>query len=126
MRNKTEKPMFETPQEALEYHVTGAIERGEKQAIEAVVAPKHTPGPWSARYGKRADGFDFACIIEHSTNKVIIDDVTSGDRDAALIAAAPEMLEALEFFVSEAEARDPLDRTAIMARRVINEAKGGV
>lgn len=57
---------------------------------------KHTPGPWSARYGKRVDGFDFACIIEHSTNKVIIDDVTSGDRDAALIAAAPEMLEALE------------------------------
>ena len=28
----------------LKHHVTGAIERGEKKAITAMV--KHTPGPW--------------------------------------------------------------------------------
>lgn len=33
------KPVFNTPQEALRYHVTGAIERGEGQAIVGKPAP---------------------------------------------------------------------------------------
>lgn len=54
MKTKHTKPH---PLELLKHHVTGAIERGEKQAIESVTA-KHTKGededqtPWCS-YGHK-------------------------------------------------------------------------
>lgn len=42
------KPIFNTPQEALRYHVTGAIERGEGEPIAGIPARPELP-----RLGKR-------------------------------------------------------------------------
>lgn len=54
---------------------------------------KHTPGPWGAT--KDPDGRDY-CI-----GTFAIDDVaTCSARDAALIAAAPDMLAALQMTAS--------------------------
>lgn len=81
------------PLEKLKYHVAGAIERGEKVAIEAIVTPKHTPGPYgvtfeitsklTGRHQYWVNGGGAAPLEECEAN-------------AQLFAAAPEMLEALE------------------------------
>jgi len=52
---------------------------------------KHTPGPW---YSKCRDGSDKGLIYEESTGKNIA--VAYDQKDASLIAAAPELLEALQ------------------------------
>ena len=76
---------------ALRHHVTGAIARGEAQAITEVPAtprPAHTPGPWylnSRGWVVQSTG-DIVTRLECSNNK---------DLDARLIASAPELLEAL-------------------------------
>jgi hypothetical protein len=84
---------FKNPNDALKYHVTGAIERGEAVAIEAVVKTKHTPGPWTVK-PSILETYDFVEIGENQ-----IDVFTEGN--ARLIAAAPEMLEALEHVYRE-------------------------
>ena len=98
---KNNKPKH-TPLDRLKHHVTGAIERGEAVAIEAVVAPKHTPGPWHyddefqevrtngtlKDSGKDICSFNFADF-----------DTSEDTANAVLCAAAPEMLEALELLV---------------------------
>jgi hypothetical protein len=104
MKNKTKQ----TPLDRLKHHVSGAIERGEAVAIEAVVEnkTKHTPGPWAIR-GTRQYGFS----IEAKSTDARFDLVTVAGMDltleptchlkqqfeanARLIAAAPEMLDAL-------------------------------
>lgn len=76
---------------ALRHHVTGAIARGEAQAITEVPAtqsPAHTPGPWylnSRGWVVQSTG-DIVTRLECSNNK---------DADARLIASAPELIEAL-------------------------------
>lgn len=57
------------------------------------VTMRHTPGPWSDRYGKDVKGFDTCSVVQHSTNKLIADNVD--ERSARLIAAAPDCLSAL-------------------------------
>lgn len=87
-----------TPLDKLKHHVTGAIERGEKEAVEAVVSKTkqvHTPGPWTelraAMIGpwKIQDGSGVEVCKLDPTN-------THNVANARLIAAAPDMLEALK------------------------------
>ena len=76
---------------ALRHHVTGAIARGEAQAITEVPAtprPEHTPGPWTVdnQYIHGPDGIRFLAVAGDG----------AGQANARLIASAPELLEALE------------------------------
>jgi len=119
------------PLDKLKYHVTGAIERGEKQAIKAVIKPKYTPGPWKF---KRLESFEYHCDDINVTltfnNHANAQDATIAN--AALIAAAPEMLEALEhclaFFDAHPEIANPNDDRDCSpwndARQALNKAKG--
>ena len=83
---------------------------------------KHTPGPWKSTQ----DGFieSNEPIEKGETEKKIIADVWGGDciANAFLMAAAPEMLEALEFINH--------DRTIAQivqaAEKAIKKAKGEV
>lgn len=89
---------MKTPQEALRHHVTGAIERGEKQAIVERKA-QHTPAPWYKSIDSQA-----TMRITRTTGEVIAtldnEQLTSErNANARLIAAAPELLEALERLV---------------------------
>lgn len=87
-----------TPLDRLKYHVSGAIERGEKTAIEAIVAPKHTPGPWKCSPLDRKQTYvvnEAKALPQqavYSTDEVLA--------NARLIAAAPELLEALKLAVA--------------------------
>ena len=77
---------------ALRHHVSGAIARGEAQAITespAPTSPSHTPGPWylNPRGWVVQSTGDIITRLECSNNK---------EADARLIAAAPTLLEALE------------------------------
>ncbi len=64
------------------------------------MSSKHTPGPWSVGSGSRATGF---------TVKIASDELLVGgsgltsEANARLIAAAPELLEALSKAVRETE-----------------------
>ena len=73
--------------EKLRHHVTGAIERGESQAIAGITQNQHTPGPW--RWEDKTLIGSNDCFVDK-------DDAA----DARLIAAAPELLSALETIVS--------------------------
>jgi len=60
----------------------------------------HTPGPWSASYSETSDGKDFWSI--YGANDRAVTYMTLGpsrrlDANARLIAAAPEILDALEW-----------------------------
>ena len=89
------------PIDRLKHHVTGAIERGEKQAIEAVVKPKHTPGPWFVQAEEaQTNGIESLGVV--SDNGEIIAEIYIADihgepnlgrANARLIAASPELLE---------------------------------
>jgi hypothetical protein len=99
---------------ALRHHVTGAIARGEKQAIAGIPAQamsaQHTPGPY---YVARTAGHQGLIISEATgTNIAVVYD----KKDSPLLAAAPELLEALKKCVTCMESEylsrnDPLDLT---------------
>lgn len=69
---------------------------------------EHTPGPWTAR------GF----VVETTERKVAYTILTE---DARLIAAAPDLLAALEDVLDYA---DPNERAVDIARAIIAKAKG--
>lgn len=63
---------------------------------------KHTPGPWEAKWSKYSEG-KYLVQTKHPSNRVIASFDDDGDgageqsiADAHLIAAAPELLEALK------------------------------
>jgi hypothetical protein len=100
------------PLERLKYHVTGAIERGEGVAIEAILpTTTHTPGPWEIFQAKGwSKGFakQVNFEIRHVPKDkpqfhelVAITFRKASHADARLIAAAPEMLDALEAVLRE-------------------------
>ncbi len=114
------KPKQSNSLDRLRHHVTGAIERGEKEAIVAVTKPKHTPGPaW--KIANNTDTVDIAqgCIgldpFRGSIPRDVWDHIRTNrglhiqirhNKDAQtfsqandlarLIAAAPEMFAFLE------------------------------
>ena len=64
---------------------------------------KHTPGPWSVRGGQGDDGY---CEYRHiyapaAASKCV--DAKISEADARLIAAAPDLLEALQRLRVEAQ-----------------------
>lgn len=86
-----------TPLERLKHHITGAIERGEKIAIEAVITPKHTPGPWKVEtHAKNLEVWNQNTHIATMNMHYKYEDQPAIDKaNAHLIAAAPELLESL-------------------------------
>lgn len=97
------------PLERLRHHVSGAISRGESVPVVEVSAPAaHTPGPWETKraatpeafpqfgvYAENGKGHDLAHVVSHGTARH-----AETEANACLIAAAPEMLEALRLTLS--------------------------
>lgn len=92
----------------LQHHVTGAIERGESVPIVEIKTPaRHTPGPWEiGSINKRDKNLWWAAVFTpKSTGKfhtpraceALGVDREECEANARLIAAAPDMLEALQF-----------------------------
>ena len=91
--------MTSKPIERLRHHVTGAIERGEAQAITEQRAA-HTPGPW-IRGDRLLDVCagasvvaTVACASSHPATE------EQAHANARLIAAAPDLLAALEGIIN--------------------------
>ena len=93
----------------------------------------HTPGSWT--YGVRKDGSIWLSIGDYQTGTHYQGDVVCSEADARLIAAAPDLLEALQSFnmkeqdIVGAQAghlilRVPMDVIAKMAA-AIAKATGG-
>jgi hypothetical protein len=127
----TQAPIYaaQTPLQRLQHHVTGAIERGEAQAIvEQPAKPEatHTPGPWTAE-----TGFTGGRIVISTPSAHI---ATCGSDNAALIAAAPELLAALEALLPLADSLHTMTygpenkssdwKEQFDARAAIQKAKG--
>ena len=85
--------MNNTLHNRLRHHVTGAIERGEAQAI--VEIPALHKGPFPLHTTKNDDAF--VIITNHGTHYAKTFDPSA----AHLISAAPDLLSALESCVSE-------------------------
>ena len=84
----------------------------------------HTPGPWTFTPVSN----DFRRVLSPNINEGgnwHVAMVQSTDADARLIAAAPELLEALKACLPLAEHTSPFDLAVIMARRAIAKAEGG-
>lgn len=70
---------------------------------------KHTPGPWNYTMDKER-GWDFKLTADHGKTAIVSgcgccdSPWVSCEADARLIAAAPELLEALELVVSFVDA----------------------
>ena len=111
----------------LRYHVTGAIERGEATAIEGESMSEFTAGPWSTKADNHV-ALSFAEFAPESYRivwqenegdiaYVLATDDDNGNSNARLIAAAPDLLDALKkahaflrsFNVPECEQFGPLD-----------------
>ena len=104
---------------------------------EAMSETKHTPGPWVADDN---EGFSMWKIysrmspsgsgVQGSRVADVIGDSAEADANAALIAAAPELLEALRLLLAECEHQAwignmPDDRVEFgIARAAIAKAKG--
>jgi hypothetical protein len=88
---------------------------------------QHTPGPWAAT------GWEMREVSAHGHTIALCLGGNSAEAarmaraNAALIAAAPDMLAALEAILSCADARDSDSMANAMtdARAVITKAKGG-
>lgn len=85
---------------------------------------KHTPGPWRTSYDRRerkhsvvGDGMWFAKI-----SWTVISD--RNEADAKLIAAAPDLLDALKAAVAQLE-RHGFDGLSSGANAAISKAEGG-
>jgi len=106
---------------ALRHHVTGAIARGEAQAITEVPAPTsaaHTPGPWALAIGPHR-------IEVHTTPALAYAFSLSDEANARLIAAAPELLAALEALCEDKYLADPINADRMRAARAaIAKARG--
>ena len=92
---------------------------------------KHTPGPWRYYTESQPDGCPIVgsggpmvAMLAHSVNHP--DQSDEANANAYLIAAAPELLEALECLLAAVEQHDtPLtDPERIAARSAIAKAKG--
>ena len=91
---------------------------------------EHTPGPWSYTMDKER-GWDFKVTDDHGKTAIVSgcgccdSPWVSCEADARLIAAAPEMLEALENLLKVHEGEGGTQHNAAdMAQAAIAKAKG--
>ena len=99
---------------------------------------KHTPGPWRARNCQTAVLVDTICNGDAMLIALVADNDSQGDTDterkmnnARLIAAAPQMLEALEKIVGIGRQKGDATRQHavscfLIAEAAIKAAKGEV
>ncbi len=89
---------------------------------------KHTPGPWKAY--KRAEPVGFAEYeIHYSDDGECVAEVVHGEADAHLIAAAPDMYEALvsicEYWNGGPDsAVDAIEHAMVVANEALAKAEG--
>ena len=84
-----------------------------------------TPGPWAVSPTKRPQGYPLVVI---SAQGLQVAAVNASPEDAALMAAAPALLAALQKLVRAIDrlpGNNPLDGLADEARAAIANAKGG-
>ena len=90
---------------------------------------KHTPGPWEAN--KRGigshgqfDGYEIqTTATKEDFSKTVVEPAIMKNADARLIAAAPELLEALEAIAMTQEGKEDMRS---IARAAIAKARGEV
>jgi hypothetical protein len=93
MKNKT---YTHTPLERLRHHVSGAVARGESSPVVEITTPaKHTRGPWSIEAVK-----DYLRMLDTGIDSGAPESIAN----AHLIAAAPDLLEALRGLIDQLEA----------------------
>ncbi len=87
---------------------------------------KHTPGPWVAVARTNAY-IDIEAPEQHgySAKKVASTSFTNHEANARLIAAAPDLLNALVMVLDDPNALDGRPRTAEVVRAAIAKATGG-
>ncbi|CAB3919953.1 hypothetical protein LMG3328_05304 [Achromobacter ruhlandii] len=88
---------------------------------------KHTPGPWAVRYDYvvQAPSFDDGRLVPVAQPYGVNSDGTDLFANARLIAAAPELLEALEGLLAVSVDTTSDELLAMMAARAsIAKAKG--
>lgn len=90
---------------------------------------KHTPGPWSLDISKSV--FEKSYLNLPDSQQLVIDPNYFSEANANLIAAAPEMLEALEWIMPkihqahhDGEFEACHKSTCVEARKAIAKAKG--
>ena len=88
---------------------------------------KHTPGPWVVY--EFVDGYDIRapeseCYVVTASDPEAVWGAVGREEDACLIAAAPELLEALESLVQRVGGDEWFAEWAGMARAAIAKAKG--
>jgi hypothetical protein len=114
----------------LQYHVTGAIERGEAQAIVEKTT-LHTPSPWHLH---KSDS-DFVIVHSDGENvsriaklfdSTLCEEHGSLTANAQLIASAPDLLSALDWALRQIEDDlDPDHQAAFdAAHSTLRKAKG--
>jgi len=87
------------------------------------VTTMHTPGPWTVTLGDTIAGAPAYWLIENAGG--VIGDVQSVNADdARLIAAAPQMLRALQRLTRPDDGRGPADDDLAYALDVIRAATG--
>lgn len=89
--------------------------------------PEHTPGPWSASEDKHSGHYDVSSVKEVIAQVLYVNNEAGGRglADARLIAAAPELLEALDFMVNVSRSTpgfSPMARE--QAERALAKARG--
>lgn len=83
---------------------------------------QHTPGPWTHEpYAYQQGALDQALIRDGAENQVAI----STEANARLIAAAPELLEALQFALEIFEA-EPVDVAPESIEEIIDQARAAI
>jgi len=79
---------------------------------------KHTPGPWKARM----DDYGPAIVSERGILVTLLD--CENKHDTALIASAPELLEACKFVLQEWNEPESEPETLERLKSVIRKAEG--
>ena len=97
--------------------------------------PKHTPGPWNADKATYHNGYIEYFVRRDGDAVAITGDITDpetkqpSEANAQLIAAAPDLLEALKWIMSECrvfcqDSMDIDDGAVYSAREAIAKAEG--
>lgn len=91
-------------------------------------ATKHTPGPWKILDTTRCNGYEIFRIGGNNAGGSWAESITSGDRDAnaRLIAAAPELLEALLAAIPELPTHDHPDGLADYECPALRKARAAI